>query len=878
MKQSCSVVFTVFACGWFWAAPLYAAGELQRAVLGGEVQADGKTVKGTPVLLKDGVITVQDSFSGNYTSNAVKQEFLLAAENGIKLVFPRGLCGILDDGAGGLMMNTNLIDQGIRDILDVNPDAQIILQCGLNPPWSWYTWHTNKTYLTDFNGANRFPNLHSPEYLNAVQQCLSNLVRFVESQSYAVSISGYHLSAYEGGEWMLPAGYYGYAEATRIAFQNWLQKKYSTVSVLESAWQTNGIMSFDSISVPAPAEFTAADRGPFRDPAKQQKMIDFLTFWQEANADCILLFCRTIKETSGSAVPPLTGVFYGYLMESGQELTKGHLALRKILDSPDIDFLAAPYSYIYRAQAWRYELDADIGAGMFHGPVDSILSNGKLFFSEDDSRTFLTAVINNDDSSKSRFLDAAGTIANLRRNQLVNLTRGSGLWRLDLYGGGWYNSPELMQETGLQKHLSSLLVSGSDYAAGYSPDVAMIVDEISPLYVATMSISNTESRVRVDRFFRDHLSRAGINYGVYLLSDLVAGRVPDCAVYLFAGTYRLTCSDRSWIDANLKKDGKTLFWFYGAGLYDETGWGLDKISSLVEMDIAEASGTAWFNLDPTNALFSVLSSPAENQSGISGHPAWYVRNPATNAQIVAVYRNINEPAIVFEDKGSWTSVYAGAQNLTAQWALGLMRLTGVHQYLRTDNDAEIPVFAGRNIIGIWPVESFTGTVHLKENSDVYDFYSGRLLHRNVSSFPVSLQQWDVRGYKTVPAGSPWTAGMFYEWQQTHFSTQEITSGFAGAEQDSDLNGSSNWQEFIAGTDPLDAQSEFLLSGGKDSFSFQTLPHRQYHIYSRTNLTAGGWMFERTIDGAGDRIEIPRTNDFRAVFYRIDAAMNDDGNH
>jgi len=832
-----------------------------------------RTVKGTPMLLtQDGKNIAQDALCVN--SNAVvRDEFRKATSNGLNIAVYTGV-KLADTLDGFFVADKNSLDQGILNVLADNPQARIIIRTGgLHPPGSWYSYYTNEPHLHDStNGLSGYPDPSSPIYLDVGAKCISNLVAYVEKQPYAGSVVGYHFGAFGGGEWQLPSGYWGYSDATRNAFQSWLMTKYSTVLNLNSAWGSN-IASFATVDIPQPDEFTAADRGAFRDPVSRKNVIDFSEFWQGADANCLLTFCRAAKEASTNAVPPLTGAFYGYILETYQAFYTGHQALRKVLDSPYIDFLAAPYSYVYRVPTWLGVTNADIGAGAFHGPVDSILSNGKLFYTEDDGRTYLTT-----NRTDSHFTTVAETVAGLRRNQLASLSRGAGIWRLDLFSEGWFNSTEIMQELGLQKHLNELVVPDQDYAPGYTPDAALIIDEASSFYVATKSTTDALSKQYLGMFLRDHLQRGGVNCGVYLLSDLIAGRVPDCSVYLFAGTYRITRSERNWIDENLKRNGKTLVWFYGSGLYDETGWGLDRMSDLIGLNIAEAAQTTPSNMDPTTALSATVSNPGTG-SALSGQPEWYVANLPTGATTLANYTHglfTKNPAFVMADKSDWHTVYIGAQHLNPEWALGLMRLIGVHQYL--DTDATVPCYAGHGIIGIWPTVAMSGTVRLKGMSDVYDLFTGQRLYQSVSNFPVNLTQWKISGYKIKPAGTPWLPGMFYQWQTNHFNTSDITTGLAAEQLDADGDGDSNYYEFIAGTNPTNALSRFAMQMSRTTnqigtqLAFNTATGRTYLLYTRTNLLYGTWIPLSTSSGSGTNVLVTVTNGGPVGFYRLDVRL------
>jgi hypothetical protein len=711
-----------------------------------------RIICGFPQLSQDGEIIAQDSFCANIRNNTIAQrEFAMAATNGLDLAIVRGICSTIHRDDGRLTLDKQLLDQGVAQILGDNPAAQIILHAGgLHPPHSWHTYYQHRTRLRQTDGSlHVMPDPNSPEYITAAVDYLRDLVTHIEKQQYAESIAGYQIAVFEGGEFMLPAGYYGFSDATEAAFRRWIEQRYGNdVGVLRRAWNDLQLESFDQITVPSAQELTFADLGPFRNPHLRGRALDFTEFRQNANAELLLTLAQTIKESS--CKNPLTGAFYGYLLECNQVFYKGHHALRKVLDSPSLDFLAAPYSYVYRTPVWLGRPHLDIGAGSFHGAVDSILLNNKLFFTEDDSRTYLTT-----DSNLSNFSDIQGTIANLRRNHLANLTRGSGLWRLDLYGSGWYDSTQLMQELGKQKKISDALARAPEYQQVYQPDVAVIIDERSARYVATRSIDNAGARLTIDMFLRDNLHRAGVSFGIYLLDDLTAGRVPPCEVYLFAGTYAISSGARSWIRNNLKKEDRTLIWMYGAGLYDETGWGVDKMRSLTELDIVQSSEPAPGGMKSARRLnVSGCGGLAWAPTRISGFPEWYVRNRPEGGVVLAHYMHGAEarPAMVIENKDGWKSMYVGASGLTTAWVRSVMRITGVHRYL--ESDKPVPCYIGHNIIGIWPVNAMNGTIRLKQLSDVYDLYSGERVYSKVGHFPVKLARWKVSGYRIDACREP----------------------------------------------------------------------------------------------------------------------------
>ena len=98
-------------------------------------------------------------------------------------------------------------------------------------------------------------------------------------------------------------------------------------------------------------------------------------------AETIAGLCQAVKEASQGRM--LTGAFYGYLLElcgSERLVNSGHLGFGKLLESPAVDFLAAPTGYCFREAG---------GAGIPYqmAPTASLRLHGKFWWVEMDVRT-----------------------------------------------------------------------------------------------------------------------------------------------------------------------------------------------------------------------------------------------------------------------------------------------------------------------------------------------------------------------------------------------------------------------------------------------------------------------------------------------------------
>ena len=85
----------------------------------------------------------------------------------------------------------------------------------------------------------------------------------------------------------------------------------------------------------------------FRGREKDTIARDFDEFLCDSVADAILHFAKTAKAHTKKPV----GFFYGYFLFAADIQYEGHLRLARVLRSPDVDFLASPTAYHFRAAA-----------------------------------------------------------------------------------------------------------------------------------------------------------------------------------------------------------------------------------------------------------------------------------------------------------------------------------------------------------------------------------------------------------------------------------------------------------------------------------------------------------------------------------------------
>ncbi len=611
--------------------------------------------------------------------------------------------------------NFSQCDRAIENTLNADPEALLLPRFGMGPPEWWLQQHPDDRMLFD-DGRTEGWSMASTAWRAEMQEHLRALVRHCE-EKYGDHMLGYHPCGQHTGEWFYNRSWEpvlsDFSPAMSRGFAAWLQTKYPNVEALRTAWGDPDI-TFAAVAVPTKEEQLTTSLGFFRDPRRERKVIDYFEYKQVAMEEPLELMARVIKEETGGK--KLVCLFYGYLFDMhglpmGAQHS-GHLAMAKLVQCPDVDILCSPISYLDREQG---------GAGNVMAAVDTVRAAGKLWLNEDDTRTYLTPV----DAGFGRVETPEATLWVHQRNFAQIWPRRMACWYMDLANEGWLNGRDLWQNI---SRLQRFAQENLDRPARWQPEVALIVDEVGPFYTRCTNALLSPLVYQM----RSQFSRLGTPFAIYLLSDLVAGRVPPMKAYFFANAFHLDAAQRAAV-ARVTR-GKTAVWFYGGGFLDDdaSDENMSRAIGLKLVRVAARPG----RVIPAGGEGSPLE-PFGNDTRLD--PCWVVADPA--AQVIGRYAD-GGVAAAAKRTPAGLRVYLGAIHCPAKLLRAILKRSGVHLYC----DSDEVILTDGEFLSITATSTGEKRLRFPRPRTVVTAYDGQEIARGVRELRVPMRMGETQTY------------------------------------------------------------------------------------------------------------------------------------
>ena len=487
------------------------------------------------------------------------------------------------------------IQAEIAGVLDANPDAPVLLRLHVNPPYWWirdnpeeqvlYIDHfgiddgERRRMIQDDHRQRIRVSLASEKWLKEAGELVAAMCDYLKETPEGDSLIGLQIACGVNGEWHQWGT--DCSVPMRRRFRKMLLEEYGTDEALQRAWGRPDVTIDTAPFQPDPRQL--GDDGVFRDPVRSRHIIDAQRCIQLTPPEDILYFCRIIRKHWPGM---LTGAFYGYFVGCGGANAPigGHLNPLTLLDSPDLDYLSGPFPYM------KNRLPA--GAPISRGLLESNRLHGKLWLTEMDQHPAGSEHESGGDPARR-----SETLAQMRRNVLLPLLSGEGLWYYDhrivpsvakmdakrtQVGSiwrkkGWWDQPDLMEEIGKLQRLAE-----ENDKKPYTPaaDVLCVFDAKAPYQISGQPFSEYP--------LLHELLRCGVMADFIYLEDFARCEISRYRAVFFCNTWLLTDEQTDMIHRMTAKLQRV--WLWAPGYSNGKTLSPDNIARVTGMRVKRIPG------------------------------------------------------------------------------------------------------------------------------------------------------------------------------------------------------------------------------------------------------------------------------------------------
>ena len=687
------------------------------------------------------------------------------------------------------------LDQMVERILRQNPEAMVFPRVFLQTPQWWDdanpeelqiyrngqnyldntgkepTERTSKYSMLSLHDHTTVPCWNSPKWRHDVRRMLESLIDHINQSRYRAHFLGYFVANGIYGEWIGFGDSLGgedFSPATLKAFRRWLAENYGgNREKRQQIW--NGLAADpelvklndeeanpalvgwrEMVCELAPAEFEKAEPpnyvrrhqseyGVFRNPERQWDAIEYFRYIRFEHAETIRYFAQFFK---GKAHSQVVGAFSGYLMQEyllDADLEHKHYGFYRYLlnDDSGLDVACSPFHYYQR-------LNCPEGDGNLRTVPDSFRLHDMIYLNENDQRTGLCdqqgdfTIIPN---GAAGTVGIAASMEYMKRNFLISLVHGAGLWWYD-FGCGWYDHPEMMALIGRFQQVFRELVTAPP-PAPVEPDTLNVVYSTSAYdYINACSpLCRINTTVQV----QEHLNRHGFPWEAYFLEDLP--KIPRRRAWLFMNIYALTAEQRQQVE-QLKCDGNLLIWLYAPGLYTDERHDLAHCHELTGMKLNWSMQPSTMNWKVTGRhgiaeklrqeRFEGYSSPDVDKLRDAFAPVFYVDDP--EAETIGTYCDCGRTAFAVRDFGHWKSAYVASPLVPAPALRALLEWGGLTPLLTGQGDA---LYSNGDLIGVNALTDDEKIVKLPHEFSITEMITGKKYYSHNNALKLPLKRGQV---------------------------------------------------------------------------------------------------------------------------------------
>lgn len=689
------------------------------------VKAHVRPVNGMPRLFIDEQMTAPVFFYGctlfEHRLDIVEREFKMAAQHGIHLFSVILKMGVMPEARQPSIDN---LSRYLDMLLRHDPAAKVLVRINVcqygSSARKWEESHPGEMVVyeadiqddgevkADFDST--MTSVFSEDWRKMAEEALEAFVRyFVEHPVYADHVVAYHIGGGESDEWF----HFGYREggcdvsaAAQKALRAHVQAKYGgDVARLRAAYGRDDL-NFEDIRIAMPIPGNTG-RNPYPtyylSKPEEQIHVDYNELLSTRIADLIKGFARIVKRVTNGDTIVLC--FYGYWYELGGDSKSGHFAFQRLLECPDIDGFSSPIGY------WDRDLG---GTGPYMCAIDSVVAHHKMWFVENDIRTFLLYRREPGDTRDGfqNLYNFEDLYEVYKREAGTQMIRGCASWYMDLAGRGWFYHPAIWEQI---HHLERLYDATLPHITPFVPEVAVVLDEEEVYRIASAhgTFGYTTFNMRMTFY------RLGLAVGFYTGDDWLAGKADSAKLTFLLNPTGLKGAKGEGALEKIRRQGQTTVFIYGFGDMDTA-----QMQRLTGMTLARCEAPAGTKL-PVQMVFCGSWEGCKNVSAgreVDVNPLFYVQGDYTEA--FAQY-TIGEAAgkigFAMKRQDGYQTIFFGGFELDRDLLLRIARLAGVREY-GYFGDYILP---GPQMMITHTTEPGEKTVHFPRVCDVYDYYENR---------------------------------------------------------------------------------------------------------------------------------------------------------
>ncbi len=649
----------------------------------------------------------------------------------VSVPFSLGQC-IKADGT----YDFGVFDAQTESLLKTDPYVLAMPRVDLTPTDAWLDANPEERMVhfdlagkRSWNRGGGVVSFSSLKWRALMAPALRAFVRHAEGR-FGDRVMGYHIGGGDCGEWsyMWADCLSDYSLPQRDAFRRWLRQRYGDDAKLKAAWQDDKA-TIDAAELPMD-RVRPAGAWSIMDPVKNRRVADCLEFHSDVVADAIIDFngytreaLREIRRTK------IIATFYGYHFWFSRFAcgyhNSGHHALLKVLERAEVDVMCAPGNYHDRHPGGMFTSQLIAGSVRLHG---------KLFYNEDDTRSFATPL----DAAWGRCPDLATSIGVLRRNLVGALTSGGTEWWMDQQIG-WFNDPGILKDIDAQRKVAEEILRGDRSATA---QIAVIVSQESSRYM-WYDGALTEASLIMQL---SELGGLGAPFEIFDAGDLerlfIGGDASRFKMVVFLNCVYLTPEEREAIRTRVARDGRTLVWVYAAGIVTEGGVSTESMEKLTgirtqfydrgwPLEVAsfyKGDRHTYGTAESVGPLLNGCDPDAKVHGWLRQH----------------THKDSDMPGLLEKDCGGWRSIWSAAPTVPARLLREFGRTAGVDIY----SDCGDQVFTGPGLLAVHA--SFDGerTIRLPHAMTLQDMFTGETIAAADGKATVIMRRGDTRVWRT----------------------------------------------------------------------------------------------------------------------------------